>query len=152
MVERKCLVCGKVFQTYSSQDKKFCNRKCHYQWMKGRKNPKHSEWMKNHNFFKGKTRERAWNWKGGRTIKRARGYVFIYKPEHPRANSNGYIAEHRLVMEKYLGRYLEPWEYIHHKNGRPNDNHLKNLQLLYHKGRHFGQVRCPYCLKEFLIK
>src|ERR1700677_297513 len=38
------------------------------------------------------------------------GYVVCVAPEgHPRARQDGSILEHRLVMEKVLGRYLEEW-------------------------------------------
>lgn len=89
------------------------------------------------------------NWKGGKIIRN--GYVLIYSPNHPRKSSQCYVFEHRLVMEKHLGRYLEKWEQIHHKNGIKNDNKIENLELVINK-KHFGQIRCPYCLKEFLIK
>lgn len=44
----------------------------------------------------------AWNWKGGRS-KGAYGYILIYSPGHPKANSSGHVHEHTLVWEKAYG-------------------------------------------------
>lgn len=94
--------------------------------------------------------KQSFAWKGGRRIDRL-GYVQIWKPEHPNARMGGYIHEHRLFMSEYLGRPLESYEFVHHKNGIKNDNRLYNLELLTHKV-HRGQVECPYCGKEFTIR
>jgi hypothetical protein len=71
-------------------------------------------------------------WRGGKS--KVHGYIIIYLPEHP-FNNGGYVREHRLKMEKKLGRYLKQGEDVHHINGIRDDNRLKNLQLLTH-GEH----------------
>lgn len=74
------------------------------------------------------------NWKGG--ILKRDGRVFIWKPEHPYANKQGYILRYRLIMEEVLERYLKPNEVIHHKNKITNDDRLENLQLFESSGKH----------------
>ena len=34
------------------------------------------------------------------------GYIYFKKPNHPNRNCQGYVPEHRLIMEKHLNRYL----------------------------------------------
>lgn len=67
------------------------------------------------------------NWKGGRIIHSHGGYICLLRPEHPFADSKGYVREHRLVMESHLGRTLLPAEVVHHINGKVDDNRIENL-------------------------
>lgn len=101
--------------------------------------------------------KKAPNWKGGKKIDR-NGYISIYKPEHPYA-CNKYIKEHRLVIEKQIGRYLLPEEMPHHINGIKNYNRPENLMLFKNRSAHVrfekgGKVKpkeiifngCNHCL------
>ncbi len=68
------------------------------------------------------------NWKGGRRPT-SNGYVWVYAPDHPNKTSQNRVLEHRLVMEKHLGRYLLSHEVVHHINCVRNDNRISNLML-----------------------
>ena len=78
--------------------------------------------------------EHAPRWRGGRTVD-PKGYVFLYRPDHPQAKKDGYVAEHRMVMSDHLGRALETKEEVHHINGVHGDNRLENLVVI-RKGKH----------------
>lgn len=65
-------------------------------------------------------------WKGGK-IKISTGYIKVLCKDHPYADSLGYVMEHRLVMEKHMGRYLSPKEVVHHIDHNVSNNSLDNL-------------------------
>lgn len=105
--------------------------KDHPSWNKGKKTGALTAEHKRKiaNAVKGKNAmQNNGRWAGGKST--WKGYVLIYKPNHPYAKNIGYIFEHRLIMEKYLGRYLKKGEIVHHKNRVRNDNRIENLELL----------------------
>jgi len=77
--------------------------------------------------------------KGCRYINR-RGYVIVDCPGHPQGN---YVLEHRLVMERHLGRYLSKTEVVHHLNGDKQDNRIENLRLFPNHKRHVKGTMNP---------
>lgn len=91
---------------------KYCSMKCYDKT--GVKNPK---------------------WRGGKIL--VDGYFYIQQPEHPNATKDGYVCEHRLVMEKKLGRLLLLTEVVHHRDHNKTNNIINNLELVSSTGRHF---------------
>ena len=80
-------------------------------------------------------------------------YIYIKKlaKNHPAADRDGYVFEHRLVMEEMLCRYLRKDEFVHHKNKIKTDNRKQNLMLVVGKV-HYGECKCPNCNYKFLIR
>lgn len=90
-------------------------------------------------------------------------YNYALVPEHPNATEHGYVLEHRVVMENYIGRLIRDDEEVHHKNRNRYDNRLENLVLVnkhdhvkYHGycnyAKHMVLLRCPNCGKEFSLE
>lgn len=67
---------------------------------------------------------------GGHKKIRKDGYIEVYNPSHNFASKDGYVLEHRLVMEKCINRLLNKNEVVHHKNHNRQDNRIENLQLM----------------------
>jgi ribosomal protein S27AE len=97
-----------------------------------------------------RTYAKARAWRGGKMLRR--GYVLALAPDHPslKGTTRRYVLEHRLEMEKSLGRYLEKHEQVHHKNGNREDNSPENLELWALRPQPPGQraheqKHCPTC-------
>lgn len=135
--EIKCKNCDKVFyvRPYKKDTAKYCSQKCRYNHMgNGRKGTHHSEETKR-KIGKAQTGEKSHSWKGGK-IKNKYGYILVKKRNHPFSNTSGYIMQHKIVMEKHLGRYLNPKEVVHHINNINNDNRIENLKLFKNDSEH----------------
>lgn len=144
----KCTYCSNVFNDYLSNNRKYCSRQCKYK--ASEVNYKHickecdvafyskqkisnyctlscsgknaARHIKNH---RGNTNSgsKHWNWKGGFNYS-SQGYIQVNVGIRKRK------LQHRLVMEKHLGRELLKSEQVHHINGDKTDNRIENLQVL----------------------
>lgn len=83
--------------------------------------------------------ERNVFWKGGRIVDRD-GYILVKKNDHPYATKNGYVREHRLVMEQKLGRLLRPTEVVHHIDGNRQNNDPSNLEVFASNADHLKET------------
>jgi hypothetical protein len=118
-MKSKCHNCRLIINRKPSYLKKVlqpaCSRLC--------ANAIKSAWLKENQF-----RDKNPAWKGG--IRQRNGYIQLLQPSHPFCDNKGYVFEHRLIVEKKIGRYLNPKEIVHHKNGIKTDNRPSNLEIM----------------------
>ena len=97
-------------------------------------------------------------WKVEKVISKG-DYNYAVVKNHPKASKQGYVLEHRIVVENHLGRLLNPTEVVHHVNHDKKDNRIENLEVLntiehlklhgLKQGRKWCHLRCPNCGIEF---
>lgn len=97
-------------------------------------------------------------WSNWKTIKKGE-YLYAKIPEHPMANKNGYVLEHRVVAENKIGRLLKDNEIVHHIDGDKHNNNPENLEVMdelehsiFHasqRKRSITKLKCANCGKEF---
>lgn len=67
--------------------------------------------------------DQHWNWRGGEYVNK-NGYRMIS------TGGGKYESEHRIEMEKHVGRKLKKEEIVHHINGDRLNNRIENLEIM----------------------
>lgn len=65
----------------------------------------------------------------GKPFVNSQGYRVVYRPEHPLANKQGHVLEHRLVAWEAFGPF-DPRHHVHHKDEDKLNNDPSNLEVL----------------------
>ncbi len=85
---------------------------------------------------------RPGNYRGWMMHKAGYKYIILEKddPCLPMAGQGRKVFEHRLVMARHLGRCLESWEIVHHKDHDRLNNTIENLELIQRSTIHHGET------------
>lgn len=106
-IYKKCLSCDEEFRVFPRDLRrgkgKFCSQKCA-------------------NEYNGKEKAIP------RQV-RSNGYVYLKTYDHPNRTAQNLIAEHRVVVENEIGRYLTSKEVVHHIDENTQNNEIGNLYL-----------------------
>lgn len=119
---KNCETCGTEY-TPKSRSSRFCSRTC--LWKANSERVPHN-----------KGTSKGWV--------DSRGYRWLYVRENGKQVAR---REHRVLMELHIGRKLEPWELVHHRDENPSNNSIENLEIVewgkhtaeHHKGSRKSQ-------------
>lgn len=131
-----CETCGVQFYRRPSRLARFCSQSC-YRASNPTPNPRVPrerrrcawcesafDWLPGQGKGRFCSQDCWYRWNRRPTIDH-RGYRRVW-------DGDRHVLEHRLVVERNLGRRLTTSEHVHHVNGDRLDNRIENLQVLTH--------------------
>lgn len=145
---RKCRQCGEQINSAQGNKRNFCSRTCYHRFVHG---PNHPAWVADRirtckncgEKFEalGKQKQtllcslgcwNSWRKEHGRSHRAPLGHVTRHQVTRRavKVAEGKYRPEHRVVMEKHLGRNLSSDEVIHHIDGNSSNNHIGNLLVV----------------------
>ena len=139
----ECAWCGAELERYPSQIKGkrfvFCNRRCMSNFGSPEKNPDRYKELKDLTNVSRHMREL--NSKLNPTRMRPETKAKLREAHLNSGDGKTYTKSlgrhtHRVVMELYIGRSLEPGEVVHHIDGDKRNNRIENLQLFASQAAH----------------
>lgn len=140
MVKLVCPQCGKTFEKYAHEHRVirgqaiYCSRECYREWYKC-KNTRvclmcGKQYISSRASRKVCSTECAHKYRSAcaeHKVYMENGYLVEH---HKGYNKKGNAKQHRMIVEEYIGRKLEPYEVVHHINGVKTDNRIENLQVM----------------------
>ncbi len=152
---KKCLVCKTEFRTYPSKVKlgrgKYCSKSCSNsvtlikkgQHLSPETEIKQGEPLPEH-IHKNQLGKIPWNDNG----------ITSSGQDYRRTRVDGHSCrEHRLIVQKEIGRELHTWEIVHHVNENKSDNRIENLWVFANTKAHTRHHRgLPYPENDIVFK
>lgn len=145
-----CRVCGTEFYrqpVYIKQGRFLCSRACNKAWQARNQTEKPCAHCKRPFTLRpsetaikhcsrecevaARTKMATGRMHNGRPVlMNGQGYLTVYEPGHPHASRSGRVLEHRVIVEKQIGRYLTREETINHIDHDRANNAVENLEIL----------------------